>query len=374
MNILYIADSSSWHNAKWTEYFSERHNVFLFSDYKENYKPVYFNENIKLIQIPPLISTGSRHLDKLSSLFYYSKMVNELIVEYDIDVIHCVAIYYAFLGTFLKTNKPIIYTQQGSELLVKAKTNWLYRYMARRVFSNVAAVTGDSRVIQAAGYKYGALEGNNHIIQNGVDLRMFNSLEKEDQIPNLCSDDYCVKLYSPRAITPLYNIDIIIESLAILKNTYKLNFKCQFTYGFGEEHLEKYSDLVIKYDLDNYIEWVGYVDFSEMPNYYRYSDIVLSIPTSDSSPKSVYESMACGTPVVVSDLPWVDESLTNNFTVVVCDIRSASSLAENIMKLVRDSDLYMAIRKNACSMVKAKFSYESEMKKMENIMLDLVDG
>jgi glycosyltransferase involved in cell wall biosynthesis len=48
-----------------------------------------------------------------------------------------------------------------------------------------------------------------------------------------------------------------------------------------------------------------------MPDVYRAADVVVSIPSSDSSPRSVWEALACGASVVVSDLPWAREELVD---------------------------------------------------------------
>jgi glycosyltransferase involved in cell wall biosynthesis len=366
MNILYIADSSSWHNVKWTEYFAERHHVYLFSDFKEDYKPVFFDDKVTLIQMPPPFKTKNRHLNKIMSIYHYVKCIRKIITDYDIDIIHCVAIYYAFLGSLLRVDIPLIYTQQGSELLVRAQKSFLYRYMAKRIFEKVDIVTGDSKVIQAAGIKYGALHKNNYIIQNGVDLRLFKS---ESKILNCC-----LQLYSPRAITPLYNIDVIIKALHLLKSKHHISFKCKFTFGFGEEYLANYKGLVEHYGLNDYVEWIGYVDHSEMPHHYASSDITISVPSSDSSPKSVYESMACGVPVIVSDLPWVNESLIHNVNVIVCKKEDSENLANSILKLTTNIKLYSSVRSSALELVKDHFSYSKEMRKMEIIMLDAISS
>ena len=54
---------------------------------------------------------------------------------------------------------------------------------------------------------------------------------------------------------------------------------------------------------------LGSVAVERMPDVYRAADVVVSIPSSDSSPRSVWEALACGRPVVVSDLPWAREEL-----------------------------------------------------------------
>ena len=348
----------------------KKHRVILFSDYKEEYKPVNFHPNIEIIQLPPLLETKSRHFNKLVSLFYYASQINKIIKEYDIDIIHCVAIYYAFLATFVKTDKQIIYTQQGSELLIRAKKSKFYKYMAKRVFKRVNIVTGDSKVIQKAGLDCGAPKKNNYIIQNGVDLDLF-AFNKNVKL-DIQDSSRPVRLYSPRGIIPLYNIDTILDALLILKNNYKLSFVCQFTFGFGDEYLEGYKDKASRLGVNEYIEWIGYVDHTEMPKYYSHNDVVLSIPSSDSSPKSVYESMACGTPVIVSNLPWVAESLIENKHVIISKSPSPEVLATCIIKLINDQALYKHIQLEASNLVRNKFSYRDEMKKMETIMLDAI--
>ena len=50
----------------------------------------------------------------------------------------------------------------------------------------------------------------------------------------------------------------------------------------------------------------------EIKYYYADADVCVSIPSSDSSPFSVYEAMATKTPVIVSDLPWVSENFDKN--------------------------------------------------------------
>ena len=101
--------------------------------------------------------------------------IEKIIEKENIEIIHCVALYYGFLSTFLNTNLPIIYTTQGSEILIRSQNNFFYKYMAKRVFNSVDIVTNDSKTIQSAGFKLGAKKENNYIIQNGVDLKIFNN-------------------------------------------------------------------------------------------------------------------------------------------------------------------------------------------------------
>lgn len=368
MNILYIADSASWHNAKWTEYFAENtnHKVILFSDLKPDYKKVHFHKNVKLVEMPSMIDFKSRHINKITSILMYKKAIENIIKKEKIDIIHTVALYYAFLASYLKTDLSIIYTPQGSELLMRAQNNRLYSYMARRVFKRVDVITGDSRAIQNAGFLFGAKKEKNYIIQNGVDLNIFNP-SVESIRSELGAEEDTLLLYSPRAFDPLYNIPDIIECLRILKDQ-QINFKCMFAYAFGEQYLNQYKKMIKKFGLEDYIIWNGYTDHEDMPKYYKSADIVLSVPSSDSSPKTVYESMACGTPVVVTNLAWTQEHLVEDEHIVKVNVNKPDEIARAILKITNDSKFKEQLSKNGIEIVKELYSYHDNMKKMETIM------
>ena len=79
-----------------------------------------------------------------------------------------------------------------------------------------------------------------------------------------------------------------------------------FTYAFGNEYFDKLK-ISKELNLEKNVIWLGFKNYNEMAELYNASDIVISIPNSDSSPKSVYEAMFCKKPVIVSDLEWSNE-------------------------------------------------------------------
>lgn len=369
MKILYVADSSSWHNAKWTEYFAEHHEVHLFSDYKKDYQKVDFSPRVIIHQHAPVVNTKSRHLNKFLSAIDLIKKVNVLMREHNFDIIHSVALYYGYIASYIKTDVAKIYTQQGSELLVRADKNFVYRHMARRVFSTVDCVTGDSEAIQRKGLEYGAKLENNYIIQNGVDLDIFKRKKSITSEKNRI-----IKIFSPRALDDLYNIDIIIRALAILKYEFSKQIICEFAFGFGVENLPKLKALAENLRVNDNIVWLGYLKHDQIVEKFQSSDVVVSVPSSDSSPRSVYESMACGTVTVISRLPWTNENIEENKHSILVEVRDAMSTAVGILKIINDLDLKASIEDNAELLVAEKFSFRSEMKKMEVIMEELVEN
>ena len=316
MKILYLSSSSDWHIDLWAQYFTKNHSVYLFSD-KENYLDDQPFEGVTVSHSSGILggilnffafkSHKLFQINKLISAKYYAYKIDALIKSENIEIVHAHNLYYGYVASFLKAKVPIIFTPMGSDIIIHAQNNIIYKHMARKAFDKAAVVTGDSLLLQKKGFEVGAKVEKNYIIQNGVDSSIFypkeNSLKKDFRI---ACDEFL--FFSPRAITPLYNIHIILDALHKLKQS-NHRFKCMFSYAFGGEYYSELKKKVNTLGLENNVIWLGYIKYEDMPLYYNACDLAISVPNSDSSPKSVYEAMFCGKPVIISDLEWSYELL-----------------------------------------------------------------
>src|SRR5262249_56320154 len=86
------------------------------------------------------------------------------------------------------------------------------------------------------------------------------------------------------------------------------------------------------------IDVVGHVDAGMMPRLYQASDVVVSVPSSDSSPATAWEALACGRPLVVSDLPWARDELRHGETAWLTPIDDGA-VADALASILRDQRL-----------------------------------
>lgn len=377
MNIIFIASSSDWHIDAWVQYFTDKHNVYLFSD-KEDYKKNMPYNGVTVIEVESyflrilnVLKVKSHKIHQINKLFlvrHYAKMLDYYIKDLKIDVVHAHSLYYGYLCSYIESNVPVIFTPMGSDIIRHAQSNPLYKYMAQKAFSKANIITGDSFYLQEKGYNVGARKKNNYIIQNGVDTNVFYPKK------NLISQKYGLKkneilLFSPRGITPLYNIDIVVNSLNLLLKD-GIKFKCMFSYPFGDEYSKSLKTKIQDYGLENNVIWLGSLSCTAMAEHYNAADIVVSIPSSDSSPKSVYEAMFCRKPVVVSDLMWSYELLDNTECLVRVPVRDSSKTYKAIKNLIVNKTYYERISLNANIEAHNNFKYRQNMEKMELIMLN----
>ena len=110
-------------------------------------------------------------------------------------------------------------------------------------------------------------------------------------------------IFHSRGLREIYNIDIIIKSIPKVKEIFPdvIYMFC----GYFDD-LNPYKNEIKKLGVEKNVIFLGKLDrLKELPYYYSDADVVISIPSRDSSPLSVYESMACKTPVILSKLPWL---------------------------------------------------------------------
>ena len=88
---------------------------------------------------------------------------------------------------------------------------------------------------------------------------------------------------------------------------------------------------------------LGNVPYERMPDVYRAADVVVSLASSDSSPRSVWEALACGRPVVVSDLPWAREELEDGRNALLTPLEP-NAVAAALAQALEEPELGVAGR------------------------------
>ena len=82
-------------------------------------------------------------------------------------------------------------------------------------------------------------------------------------------------------------------------------------------------------------------------DYYRVADVVVSFPFNDGMPATLFEVMAMGKPLVVSNAPSVCEVVTHDHDALVCDKDDVHGLKEAFARLLLDEGLVQRLVANA---------------------------
>jgi glycosyltransferase involved in cell wall biosynthesis len=106
------------------------------------------------------------------------------------------------------------------------------------------------------------------------------------------------------------------------------------------------------------IRWHGWLDKNGLLKVYQQSDCFLNPSLYEGSPNTVLEAMACGLPVIASDIPGNNELVIHGETGFLFDLSKSSSLAEKVGMLIRDRALAFAMGRKARQKVETSYSWE----------------
>jgi glycosyltransferase involved in cell wall biosynthesis len=169
-------------------------------------------------------------------------------------------------------------------------------------------------------------------------------------------------ILSPRSLTPVYNTETILAAFALVT-------RARPDAQLVVKHMGV-DDATLPDVADARVHVVGHVPHERMARYFQAADVCVSIPSSDSSPRSVWEAMACGCPVVVSDLPWVHELIAAERDALVVPI-DAAAVAAALARVIADPELARRLAGRGRALAEAHRDRATEMDRLAAVYRSL---
>jgi D-inositol-3-phosphate glycosyltransferase len=219
------------------------------------------------------------------------------------------------------------------------------------------------------------------IIPPGVDLSRFYPIP-EDEAKEVIGIPPCdqVLLYVGR-IEPLKGIDTLIEAIAHMRandDSSELAFCLAVIGGDPDSTLEEHStemrrlkELRRSHGLDDLVTFLGKRDQDMLPYYYSAAEAVVVPSHYESFGMVALEAMACGTPVVASQvggLAYLVQDGVTGYTVPANDVQA---LANRLADLLRDKALRDRLGDQAAELAQ-KFSWEIIAKEIKEQYQELI--
>jgi glycosyltransferase involved in cell wall biosynthesis len=200
---------------------------------------------------------------------------------------------------------PYVVTPWGSDLFVTLRRSLRARLWARFSLRGADLVTVASAQMADAVVAAGARRTRVVAIQFGVDSERFSPGPADPSLGASLGLGGTI-IFSPRSLRPIYRHEIILPAVAQLAGDIRLVMSGRNADPSYRRSLEQQAAAL---GIDGRLLILDEIRDDEMPELYRLASVVVSVPDSDGVPVSVLEAMACGTPVVASDLPGVRETL-----------------------------------------------------------------
>jgi len=212
----------------------------------------------------------------------------------------------------------------------------LYRYITRLGNVHLLAVSKNTRkeLINA-----GTPPSKVYSVLNGVDKELFKPIKREDA-RSLVERLFNIKL---RGKVLLHvnpgsrkGTHILVKAVAIVKKAYGNDFTLLIVGKLGHKSYREYVERLVRgLGLTDNIKMLGYVENRLLPLLYNIANITVTTSYSEGGPLTTPESLACGTPVVATDVGGNPEYLAlagiDDLLVRISSYDFSSELARRIL-------------------------------------------
>ena len=278
---------------------------------------------------------------------------------------------------FLNNKKgiPVIYHKHGSaNPVLKSKffygRTFLFRKFYEIVFQMIYKKANWIITIDRLSFREASEKG----AKSRISLIM-NAVDTEKYFP-----DSILRGYARKGIGLAENLFIIlfVGRIEKAKGPERLlncipflkKAKCSFHIFFaGDGTYKRYLEKVVKSKHYNAnVTFLGHVPHEKMPYFYNAADVMVLPSETEGVPMVILEALACGTPVIASNVGSISDIVFNGVNGIVLDDLSPEKLASAIINTI-----FNKISQNNIANSVKKFSARSFIKSFDNIISNVIN-
>lgn len=255
-------------------------------------------------------------------------VIKQLIRQgYDFDVLDAQFIYPDGIAGALiaaQLGKPVTFTARGSDVNVALQESLPLRWF-KHVQRQVAAYITVSSALKSGLIAAGVDKARIHVIRNGVDLELFSARDQQQVKQRLQLTRQTI--LSVGNLVEEKGHHLAVAALAQLPQAELV------VIGSGTQ-LSVLQDLALRLNVAGRVRWVAHVNQAELADYYAAADVTVLASSREGMPNVLLESLACGTPVVATNVGGSPEVVTDAAAGVLIQDRSAEAVAAALQKLL----------------------------------------
>ena len=263
---------------------------------------------------------------------------------------------------------PLLQMAVGSDVLIAPKSR-VYRPIIKYSLKHADLVTVDCETGEKAIVELGYPAERIIVAPLGVDFNKFNPhVDRRNIRKNLDWQDNLIVVCT-RQHQPVYGMEYLINAIPII---IKREPTARFLLIGSGPLTDDLKQLVNNLKIEKYVKFTGMIPNEELPKYLAASDLYVSSSLSDGTSVCLLEAMACGLPVVVTDVDAILEWVTNGENGLVVPKKSPDALANAICTLLEDDNLRRAFGSRNYKIAKERASWDDNVKVLEGMFQSLV--
>jgi glycosyltransferase involved in cell wall biosynthesis len=276
------------------------------------------------------------------------------------DVVHAGPIQTCALLAALAGARPQVSMSWGSDLMLDAEKNRAYRWATDVVLRRSAVLLCDNEAVRRKAWDLGIHPDKVVVFPWGVDLAHFSPVGGDGGLRQRAGWQDCFVLLHTRTWEPVYGVDVVARAFALAaceRDDLRLVM-------LGNGSLAgRIKQILMGAGVIDWVRFAGQVSVGELPDTYRAADLYVSASHSDGSSVSLMEALACGVPVLVSDIPGNREWVTPDVGWQFPD-GDAEALAVGILRAAEQREELRQMRAAARRRAEQKADWESNFQKL----------
>jgi glycosyltransferase involved in cell wall biosynthesis len=272
-----------------------------------------------------------------------------------------------------KYKKPFILTQHNTFIEYQGIWNTVENLNDMTVGTQILKAADKIIVVSKATMKYvlslGADPEKTEVLYNGVDLERFRPIAemRETLRRKLGITDDATVAVTVRRLVYKNGIDTLIESaITAIKKNPRLVF---LAVGRGPDFTQVKARIQ-QLGIEENFKLAGFVSDAELPSYYNAADFfILPSKSGEGLPLVALEAMACGLPVVATDVGGIREIMIQGYGEIVPP-NDPHLLAEAILNF--SNNKLASCRTKLREEVEKKYSWDQNVRKLAKIYEELI--
>jgi glycosyltransferase involved in cell wall biosynthesis len=308
-------------------FFSSGLKIIALIKYYKNYLSIPKNEFIYGIKVihPWWIKTPNKLFSKyhVNALhFFIGRETAKTIRYFQPDLIISTWLNpFAVYAKYVRKKSSLIYfaIAEGSDVLIDSFRYGGWDKIEKTINENCELVIAVSEMMKTQMQKKTNLK-NIKIVRNGYDKDLFFFNEK-----NIIEINGIFKILHVGGFYTVKGQDILLKALSYINIPVKVTL-----VGVGPE-LEKCQQYVQNCKLQANVQFLGLVPHNGIADLLYKSDLFCMPSRSEGLPAAPLEAMACGLPVVGTNVGGMSEIIKSGFNGYLCKPDSPEDIAEKIM-------------------------------------------
>lgn len=203
------------------------------------------------------------------------------------------------------------------------------------------------------------------VIPNGVDTKIYFQ-KNINKIPNQIFFLSVLDKYHKYK-----GLQHLINAIKIVKTKIP---NIRLIIGGSGELIEEYETLTKVLGLEKNIEFRGFVESDKLVDLYNQSELFVLPSTGSEEGFGIVllEALACGTPVVATDIVGIARGVKQNNCGIIVKPRNSDTLAEAIVKILKNPKLVRKMGENGRKLVEDKYNWKVISNKIINVYRELL--